>query len=75
MDCEVPLTLVHFLGSKPIGTPIYGVGEHTVTAKDLVVRHKVRSQLLDHFWDVWSSDYIRNIPACKGDTARGHLYL
>ena len=38
-----------------------------------VVRHKVRSQLLDHFWDIWSSDYIRNLPACKGDTARGHL--
>ena len=73
VDCEVPLTPAHFLGSQPVGTQISGVGEHPVTAKDLVVRHKVRSQLLDHFWDIWSSDYIRNLPACKGDTARGHL--
>ena len=73
VDCEVPLTPAHFLGSPPVGTQISGVGEHPVTAKDLVVRHRVRSQLLDYFWDIWSSDYIRNLPACKGDTARGHL--
>ena len=47
--------------------------EHPVTAKDLVARYKVRSQLVDHFWDIWSSDYIRNLPACQGDTERGHL--
>ena len=47
--------------------------EHPVTAKDLVARYKVRSQLVDHLWDIWSSDYIRNLPACQGDTERGHL--
>ena len=73
MDCEVPLTPAHFLGSQPVGTQISGVGEHPVTAKDLVARYKVRSQLVDHFWDIWSSDYIRNLPACQGDTERGHL--
>ena len=73
VDCEVPLTPAHFLGSQPVGTQISGVGEHPVTAKDLVARYKVRSQLVDHFWDIWSSDYIRNLPACQGDTERGHL--
>ena len=29
--------------------------------------------IVDHFWDIWSSDYIRNLPACQGDTERGHL--
>ena len=47
--------------------------EHPVTAKDLVARYKVRSQLVDHFWDMWSSDYIRNLRACQGDTERGYL--
>ena len=68
VDCEVPLTPAHFLGSQPVGTQIYGLCEHPVTAKDLVARYKVRSQLVDHFWDIWSSDYIRNLPACHGDT-------
>ena len=52
---------------------LVGLYEHPVTAKDLVARYKVRSQLVDHFWDLWSSDYIRNMPACQGDTERGHL--
>ena len=73
MDCEVPLTPAHFLGSRPVGTQIFRLGEHPVTAKDLVARYKVRSQLVDHFWDIWSSDYIINLPACQGDTQRGHL--
>ena len=47
--------------------------EHPVTAKDLVARYKVRSQLVVHFWDIWISDYIRNLPAGQGDTERGHL--
>ena len=52
---------------------LVGLYAHPVTAKDLVARYKVRSQLVDHFWDIWSSDYIRNLPACQGDTERGHL--
>ena len=52
---------------------LVGLYAHPVTAKDLVARYKVRSQLVDHFWDIWSSDYIRNPPACQGDTERGHL--
>ena len=52
---------------------LVGLYEHPVTAKDLVARYKVRSQLVDHFWDIWSSDDIRNLPACQGDTERGHL--
>ena len=52
---------------------LVGLYEQPVTAKDLVARYKVRSQLVDHFWDIWSSDYIRNLPACQGDTERGHL--
>ena len=52
---------------------LVGLYAHPVTAKDLVARYKVRSQLVDHFWDIWSSDYIRNLPACQGGTERGHL--
>ena len=52
---------------------LVGLYAHPVTAKDLVARYKVRSQLVDHFWEIWSSDYIRNLPACQGDTERGHL--
>ena len=52
---------------------LVGLYAHPVTAKDLVARYKVRSQLVDHFWDIWSSDYIINLPACQGDTERGHL--
>ena len=73
VDWEVPLTPAHFICSQPVGTQISGVGEQSVTDKDLVVIHKVRSLLLDHFWEIWSSNYIRNLPVCKGDTARGHL--
>ena len=52
---------------------LVGLYAHPVTAKDFVARYKVRSQLVDHFWDLWSSDYIINLPACQGDTERGHL--
>ena len=42
VNCEVPLTPAHFPGIQPVGTHTSGVGEHPVTAKDLVARYKVR---------------------------------
>ena len=63
VDSEVPLTPAHFLGTPPIGTHTQlsdlnlVEDQLTVTDKDLVVKNKVRNQLLEYFWEVWSQDY------------------
>ena len=70
IDAEVPLTPAHFMGCQPVGVQLPPAKEHT---SDLAVRRKLRNELLDYFWDMWSTDYIRNLPVCRGATARGQL--
>ena len=73
IDAEVPLTPAHFLGCQPVGVQLPPAKEHTVKPRDLAVRRKLRNELLDYFWDMWSTDYIRNLPVCRSATARGQL--
>ena len=73
IDAEVPLTPAHFLDCQPVGVQLPPAKEHTVKPSDLAVRRKLRNELLDYFWEMWSTDYIRNLPVCRGATARGQL--
>ena len=68
---ENPLTPAHFLlghGSGFFGrdvppTPL-------ASERDLGQRYDLRQSMLDRFWSLWSSDYIRNLPphtGCRGN--------
>ncbi|KAK3873849.1 hypothetical protein Pcinc_021180 [Petrolisthes cinctipes] len=63
-DSALPLTPSHFLIGRPAGFKVEDVNEASVqsTAKDLSLREKIRQQQLDKFWELWSNDYIRNLP-------------
>ncbi|KAK3889712.1 hypothetical protein Pcinc_006278 [Petrolisthes cinctipes] len=63
-DSALPLTPSHFLIGRPAGFKVEDVNEAGVqsTAKDLSLREKIRQQQLDKFWELWSNDYIRNLP-------------
>ena len=37
-----------------------------VSGSDLAFHFAMRQSLLDKFWEIWSSDYIRNLPPWRG---------
>ncbi|XP_066987481.1 uncharacterized protein [Macrobrachium rosenbergii] len=69
VDTCNPLTPSHFLIGRTVGVQPEVVEEHSscVSSKDLCMRETARQRQLDKFWEIWSSDYIRNLPcAIKG---------
>ncbi|XP_066956312.1 uncharacterized protein [Macrobrachium rosenbergii] len=69
VDTSNPLTPSHFLIGRTAGVQPEVVEEHSscVSSKDLCMRETARQRQLDKFWEIWSSDYIRNLPgAIKG---------
>lgn len=74
LDSGQPLTPAHFLVGRgalyqPAGSQEYQVS----TAQELVSRLEVRDLMLNRFWSVWNSEYVRNLPTCTGSKARGEL--
>ena len=64
-----PLTPSHFLiGKSNIYEPDEPSQSASSTQEDLVQRKKVKDTLLDSFWDIWSSEYIRSLPVWKGSS-------
>ena len=73
------LTPSHFiLGGAPHCKPSVNLEPCKVTSRDLSERQVVRNQKLEHFWKLWSNNYITNLPQvvkgfmkrcnlCKGD--------
>ena len=63
VDSSCPLTPSHFLIGRASGFQSKPV-EHTagVSPVSLSLRARMRKERLDRFWDVWSADYLRQLP-------------
>ncbi|XP_064082979.1 uncharacterized protein LOC135198993 [Macrobrachium nipponense] len=76
------LTPSHFiLGRAPHCKSLINVEPCKVTSRDLNEREVVRNQKLEHFWRLWSNNYITNLPQVvkgfnkKCDLSKGDLVL
>ena len=60
-----PLTPNHFLSCKVLSYQGGVIEDHeAVSAGALSLREKVCRQRLDSFWQVWRTEYLRNLPLC-----------
>ena len=60
-----PLTPSHFLIGRCGLYPLLEKDSLVTSSADLVERRNIRESLLDQFWSIWSSEYIRNLPLMK----------
>lgn len=82
-DSLTPLTPNHFLiGRTHSFQPVVDIGlKQPITSSDLRAREQRRLQLLQTFWSVWSSDYLRNLPPTlnrfkkHGDLKQGSVVM
>ena len=65
-NVESPLTPAHFLLGHTGGFYERSTSTPVVSGSDLPLRFATRQSLLDKFWEIWSSDYIRNLPPQRG---------
>ncbi|XP_068250434.1 uncharacterized protein [Palaemon carinicauda] len=76
------LTPSHFiLGRAPHCKSLINVEPCKVTSRDLNEREVLRNKNLEHFWKIWSNNYITNLPQVvkgfnkKCDLSKGDLVL
>ncbi|XP_066941407.1 uncharacterized protein [Macrobrachium rosenbergii] len=75
-DIANPLTPSHFLIGRSAGFQVELADDSAsgVTSKDLCVREAVRLSQLEKFWNIWQSEYLRNLPCMvKGFKANCNL--
>ena len=65
-DAESPLTPAHFLLGHAGGFYERSTPTPVASGSDLALRFAMQQSLLDKFWEIWSSDYIRNLPPWRG---------
>ena len=65
-DAENPLTPGHFLLDHAGGFYERSTPTPVVSGSDLALCFAMTQSLLDKFWEIWSSDYIRNLPPWRG---------
>ena len=65
-DAMSPLTTAHFLLGHAGGFYERSTPTPVACGSDLALRFAMRQSLLDKFWEIWSSDYIRNLPPWRG---------
>ena len=78
-----PLTPSHFLIGRTAGFQPDIIDDHPscVSSMDLCNRETVRLRQLDKFWEMWSTEYIRNLPCTikgfvpKCDLRKGSVVL
>lgn len=67
LDASTPLTPSHFLtGNSTLFPPSMCVDIPRVGRQHLIDRKKARDDILERFWSVWVSEYLRNLPPSKG---------
>lgn len=72
-DTGFPITPSHFLIGR--SSPMINVNDirYSEEAKDLVLRDKCQTQIVDTFWNIWRNDYIRNLPPMKAKKANADV--
>ena len=65
-DAESPLTPAHFLLGHAGGFYERSTATPVASGSDLALRFAMRQSLLDKLWEIWSSDYIPNLPPWRG---------
>ena len=74
VECVQPLTPSQFLLSKSsVLHPADGDSSSSITGKHLRKISDCRENMMDQFWEVWSNDYVRNLPPFKGHPTRDEL--
>ena len=76
LESASPLTPAHFLIGRCPFTP--SCVQDTLFAadierSDLLQFQEVRQEILDKFWVVWSTEYIRNLPPGSSSPSRGDI--
>ena len=73
INSEDPITPAHFLLGRSegyfSGSPLNVMPD---SSQHLAVRLQFRKLLLDKFWSIWSTEYLRNLPPCVGPQGKGH---
>ena len=54
------LTQFHYLGYKT-GQLNDNPQPQTITKQDLAIKFQHKLSILEHFWTIWFTDYIRNL--------------
>ena len=83
VDFTAPLTPAHFLVGRLLtgGAVKVSMDDPLVNWTDLVTMLEHRNDLLEQFWGMWTSDYIRNLPPCnnavsgKGEFTVGNVVM
>ena len=65
-NAKNPLTPSHFLLGHAGGFYERSTPTPVASGSDLALRFAMRQSLLDKFWEIWSNDYIRNLPPWRG---------
>ena len=73
-DAESPFTPAHFLLGHAGGFYERSTPTPVAYGSDLALRFATRQSLLDKFWEIWSSDYIRNLPPWRGAQGKCDLW-
>ncbi|XP_013390867.1 uncharacterized protein LOC106159196 [Lingula anatina] len=71
VEDRVSLTPSHFLVGRLLTSgPLNDLEEiPDMNNVDLVAMYDHRNQLLNKFWEKWSSEYIRNLPSCQSSVS------
>ena len=73
INSEDPITPAHFLLGRSAGyfsgSPLNVMPD---SSQHLAVRLQFRKLLMDKFWSIWSTEYLRNLPPCVGPQGKGH---
>ena len=57
-----PLTPAHFLLGKPVSIGEVGDDSFTFSSRELLFCHSIKQNIINKFWDLWHTDYLRNLP-------------
>ena len=73
-DCPNPLTPNHFLTGHSVGFQAkIAEDPSAVTSRALSDRARIREMRLSKFWDVWTAEYLCNLPPAGRGSKQGEL--
>ena len=76
IDVTCPLTPSHFLTGRPAGVQVNVLPDETSHSKPGIWRYtRAREELLNRFWTIWSTGYVRQLDKAKGKIAVGSVIL